>query len=158
MLLQNQVALVTGSGRGIGRATARLFAAEGAAVFLAARSEHELSSTAAEITKAGGRAAFTVADVSREEDCGRIVAACRKAFGGIHILVNNAGHYGPGAAVEDYPVSDFDAVLGVHLRGGFLLWRMVFSEMYARQSGLILKVSSVSAKAAFAWGSAYPAA
>ncbi len=116
---------------------ARLFAAEGAAVFLSARSEHELSSTTAEITKSGGRAAFAVGDVSREEDCGRIVAACRKTFGGIHILVNNAGHYGPVAAVEDYPVGDFDAVLAVHLRGAFLLSR---------------------AKAAFAWGSAYAAA
>src|SRR6266581_5206318 len=158
MLLQNQVALVTGSGRGIGRAMARLFAAEGAAVFLSARSEHELSSTAAEITKSGGRAAFAVGDVSREEDCGRIVAACRKMLGGIHILVNNAGHYGPVAAVEDYPVSDFDAVLAVHLRGAFLLSRLVLPEMYARKSGVILNVSSVSAKAAFAWGSAYAAA
>jgi len=158
MLLQNQVALVTGSGRGIGRAMARLFAAEGAAVFLSARSEHELSSTTAEITKSGGRAAFAVGDVSREEDCGRIVAACRKTFGGIHILVNNAGHYGPVAAVEDYPVGDFDAVLAVHLRGAFLLSRLVLPEMYARKSGVILNVSSVSAKAAFAWGSAYAAA
>ncbi len=158
MLLQNQVALVTGSGRGIGRAIARLFAAEGAAVFLSARTEHELSSTAAEITKSGGRAAFAVGDVSREEDCGRIVAACRKTLGGIHILVNNAGHYGPVAAVEDYPVEDFDAVLAVHLRGAFLLSRLVLPEMYARKSGVILNVSSVSAKAAFAWGSAYAAA
>jgi 3-hydroxybutyrate dehydrogenase len=60
--------------------------------------------------------------------------------------------------VEDYPVSDFDAVLAVHLRGAFLLSRLVLPEMYARKSGVILNVSSVSAKAAFAWGSAYAAA
>src|SRR5437899_2432703 len=158
MHLRNQVALITGAGRGIGRAIAKLFAAEGAAVFLAARTRRELAATAAEITKAGGRAAFAVADVSRASDCKSLASACREKFGGTHILVNNAGHYGPVVPVEDYPVADFDAVLAVHLRGAFLLTRLVLPEMYARKSGVILNVSSVSAKAAFAWGSAYAAA
>lgn len=158
MLLENQVALITGGGRGIGRAIAKLFAAEGASVFLAARTKRELAATAAEITKAGGRAAYGVADVSRVSDCKSLASACREKFGGIHILVNNAGHYGPVVPVEDYPVSDFDAVLAVHLRGAFLLTRLVLPEMYARKSGAILNVSSLSAKAAFAWGSAYAAA
>ena len=158
MLLGNQVALITGSGRGIGRAIARLFASEGAAVFLTARTESELAATTGEITRAGKRAAYAAADLSREADCARVVSACREQFGPVTILVNNAGHYGPLVPVEDYPVADFDSVLAVHLRAAFLLSRLVLPEMYARGSGVILNVSSLSAKAAFQWGSAYAAA
>jgi len=158
MLLEDRVALITGSGRGIGRAIARLFAREGAAVFLTARTEAELAATAREIAADGGRAAYTAADLTKEADCTRIVAACREKFGRIDVLVNNAGHYGPVAAVEDYPIADFDAVVSVHLRAAFILSKLVLPEMYVRQSGVILNISSISAKAAFAWGSAYAAA
>jgi len=158
MLLEERIALITGSGRGIGRAIARLFAGEGAAVFLTARTEAELAATAREIAADGGEAAYTPADLTKEADCTRIVAACRGKFEQIDILVNNAGHYGPVAAVEDYPIADFDAVVSVHLRTAFILSKLVLPEMYVRQSGVILNISSISAKAAFAWGSAYAAA
>jgi 3-hydroxybutyrate dehydrogenase len=166
MLLKNQVGLITGSGRGIGRAIARLFANEGASVFLTARTQAELAATAAEINKftrdreAGdtGAAAFAMADLAREADCTRVVAAARERFGRIDILVNNAGHYGPVVPVEDYPLTDFDNVISVHLRAAFLLSKLVLPEMYARGSGVILNISSLSAKAAFSWGSAYAAA
>lgn len=158
MLLENKTALITGSGRGIGRAIARLFASEGAAVFLTARTESELAATANKIRSAGGRVAFSVADVSSESACAHVVAAARKSFGPMHILVNNAGHYGPVVPIEDYPIADFDSVVAVHLRAAFLLSRLLLPEMYARKSGVILNISSVSAKAAFAWGSAYAAA
>ena len=84
MLLQNQVALITGSGRGIGRAIARLFAKEGAAAFLTARTEKELAATAAEITKDGGRAAFITADLALEKGCGHVASAAREKFGKIN--------------------------------------------------------------------------
>jgi 3-hydroxybutyrate dehydrogenase len=158
MELQNRVALITGSGRGIGRAIAKLFAREGAAVFLTARTEKELASTAAEISSNGGRAGYATADLSQEDDCARVVAAARENFGGIDILVNNAGHYGPVVPVEDYPLAEFDKVIAVHLRAAFLLTKLVLSEMYARRSGVILNISSLSAKAAYSWGSAYAAA
>jgi len=158
MLLENKTAIITGSGRGIGRAIARLFAAEGAAVLLTARTESELSATANEIIAAGGRAAIAIADVSDESGCNHVVSAARKSFGAIHILIHNAGHYGPVVPVEEYPVADFDSVIAVHLRAAFILSRLVLPEMYARQSGVILNISSVSAKAAFPWGSAYAAA
>jgi len=158
MLLQNQAALITGSGRGIGRAIAQLFAKEGAAVFLTARTESELAATAKEITQSGGRAAYAIADLTREADCARIVASAQQKFGSIDILVNNAGHYGPVVAVEDYPLAEFDNVIAVHLRAAFLLSKLVLPEMYARQSGIILNISSLSAKTAYAWGSAYAAA
>lgn len=158
MLLQDRVALITGSGRGIGRAIARLFANEGAAVFLTARTEKELSATSSEIMKDGGRAAFATADLTREAECDRVVAAAREKFGRIDVLVNNAGHYGPVVPVEEYPLAEFDKVLAVHLRAAFVLSKLVATEMYARGSGVILNISSLSAKAAFPWGSAYAAA
>ena len=158
MELRDRVALITGSGRGIGRAIAQLFAREGAAVFLTARTEMELAATAGEISKSGGRAAYATADLSREDDCARVVAAARQQFGRIDILVNNAGHYGPVVPVEEYPLAEFDKVIAVHLRAAFLLSQLVLPEMYARKSGVILNISSLSAKAAYAWGSAYAAA
>ncbi len=158
MLLRDQVALVTGSGRGIGRAIARLFAQEGAAVFLTARTEKELDAVATEISNNGGRAGYVSADLSQEADVALAVAAARETFGKIDILVNNAGHYGPVVAVEDYPLAEFDNVIAVHLRAAFLLSKLVLPEMYARQSGVILNISSLSAKAAYSWGSAYAAA
>src|SRR5450631_768032 len=94
VILQGQTALITGSGRGIGRAIASLFAHEGASVFLCARSHDQLASTAAEISDNGGQVAFKTADVTREDDCRVIVNATREKFGPLTILVNNAGHYG----------------------------------------------------------------
>jgi len=166
MLLKNQVALITGSGRGIGRAIARLFAKEGASVFLTARTETELSSTAAEINafrrapeaNEAGLAAFVTADLAWEDDCARVVASARERFGRIDILVNNAGHYGPVVPVEEYPLAEFDNVIAVHLRAAFLLSKLVLPEMYARGAGVVLNISSLSAKSAFSWGSAYAAA
>ncbi len=158
MLLEGQVAVVTGGGRGIGRAIVRRFATEGAAVLVAARTSAEVQSVAEEVQKAGGRAAWVNADVSREADCARILAAAQEKLGAIHILVNNAGHYGPVKPVEEITPAEWETVIGVHLRGAFLLTRLVLPEMYARGSGAILNISSLSAKAAFAWGSPYAAA
>jgi NAD(P)-dependent dehydrogenase (short-subunit alcohol dehydrogenase family) len=158
MQVKNKVALITGSGRGIGRAIARLFAKEGAAVFLAARTEKELAAAAKEISVDSGRAAYATGDLSREADCARIVSAAKEKFGAIDILVNNAGHYGPVVPVEDYPLEDFDKVIAVHLRAAFLLSKLVLPGMYAKKSGVILNISSLSAKTAYAWGSAYAAA
>jgi 3-hydroxybutyrate dehydrogenase len=157
MLLKGKVALITGSGRGIGRAIAHLFAKEGAAVFLTARTEKELAATAAEISATGGRAASAAADLTGEADCARVFSTARQKFGQVDILVHNAGHYGPVLPVEDYPLEEFDKVIGVHLRAAFVLSKLVLPEMYARNSGVILYISSLSAKSAFSWGSAYAA-
>lgn len=158
MLLENKVALITGSGRGIGRATAQLFAKEGAAVFLTARTASELAAATKQITDAGGKASCATADLSREADCRRVVEQARKQFGRVDILMNNAGHYGPVVPLEEYPLDEFDKVIAVHLRAAFLLSKLLLPEMYERQAGVILNVSSISAKAAYAWGSAYAAA
>src|SRR5712664_1690002 len=157
MLLKDRVALITGSGRGIGRAIARLFASEGASVFLTARTGAELASTTAEINKSG-EAAFVTAGLTRAMECAQVVVAARKKFHRVDILINNAGHYGPVVPVEEYPLAEFDNVIAVHLRAAFLLSQLVLPEMYARKSGVILNISSLSAKSAFGWGSAYAAA
>ena len=158
MLLENKVALITGSGRGIGRAVALLFAKEGCSVFLAARTETELASVAKEVADSGGKAAYAAADLTQEKEVARVFSEVEKKFGRVDILVNNAGHYGPVVPVEDYPLEEFDKVIAVHLRAAFFLSKLALPGMYARKSGTILNISSLSAKAAFSWGSAYAAA
>src|SRR5262245_41091722 len=105
MFLNNEVALVTGSGRGIGQGIAKLFAKEGAAVFLTARTVVELAATAREIVEAGGRAAFLAGDLASEADCRAIAAGAAETFGRVDILVNNGGHYGPIVPVEEYKIA-----------------------------------------------------
>jgi NAD(P)-dependent dehydrogenase (short-subunit alcohol dehydrogenase family) len=158
MLLPGKVAVVTGGGRGIGRAIARRFAAEGAAVLVAARTESEVRSVAAEIETNGGRAAYVTGDVSREADCAHLVSVAEGTLGGVSILVNNAGDYGPVKPVEEIAPEEWDRVIGAHLRGAFLLTRLVLPGMYARRAGTILNISSLSAKSAFPWSAAYASA
>ena len=157
MLLKDKVAIITGGGRGIGRAIARRFAAEGAAVLVAARTYKEVAAVAAEIQSAGQKAAAISEDVAQESSCQRIVEEARKRFGQIDILVNNAGLLGPVKAAEEISPAEWDEVIAVNLRGPFLLSRLVLPEMYRRGSGVIINISSVAAKAAFQWNSPYAA-
>jgi len=158
MLLGNKVALITGSGRGIARAMAKLFAKEGAAVFLTARTESELAGVAKEIKDQEGKSAYMKADLTHARECEKVILETHKKFGRVDILVNNAGHYGPVVPVEEYPLEEFEKVINVHLRAAFLLSKLALPGMYARKSGVILNISSLSAKSAFGWGSAYAAA
>ncbi|HUK29574.1 MAG TPA: SDR family NAD(P)-dependent oxidoreductase [Candidatus Acidoferrum sp.] len=155
MQLAEQVAIVTGGGRGIGRAVARRFAIEGARVVIAARTAEQLAQVVKDIEEHEGKAVAVTADVSREEDAARIVRMAREVFGGVDILVNNAGIYGPVAPIEEVSVEDWDRVLAVQLRGAFLMTRAVLPEMYAAGGGAIVNVSSVAARQANAWGVAY---
>jgi NAD(P)-dependent dehydrogenase (short-subunit alcohol dehydrogenase family) len=130
MLLSGKVAVITGGGRGIGRAIALKFAGEGAAIMVAARTQSQIDAVAKEISDAGGRAAAVTADVAEEKHCERLLRAAESQFGRVDI----------------------------HLRGSYLLTRLVLPGMYARGSGVILNISSLSAKSAFGWGSPYAAA
>jgi NAD(P)-dependent dehydrogenase (short-subunit alcohol dehydrogenase family) len=158
MLLTGKVAVITGGGRGIGRAIALKFAREGAAVVVAARTESQIEAVAKEVRDAGGRAAAVPADMAEEKHCEHLIAAAEAEFSRIDILVNNAGEYGPVKPVEEITPTEWDRVIAVHLRGAYLLTRLVLPEMYARGSGVILNISSLSAKSAFGWGSPYAAA
>jgi NAD(P)-dependent dehydrogenase (short-subunit alcohol dehydrogenase family) len=157
MQLKGQVAVVTGGGRGIGRSIAKKFAAEGALVVVTARSENELRQVVAEIQGVGGKASAVVADMGREADCEKIVHAARESFGAIHILVNNAGVFGPVRPIEEISALQWDEVMAVNLRAPFLLSRLVLPEMYQRGSGSIVNISTVAAKMAFPMNSAYAA-
>ncbi|MBI1750059.1 MAG: SDR family oxidoreductase [Acidobacteria bacterium] len=151
------MSIITGGGRGIGRAIAQRFAKEGAAVVVTARTAGEIEAVAGEIRSAGGRAAAVAADIAREDDCARIVAATREKFDRIDILVNNAGIFGPVKPAEEITAAEWDEALAINLRAAFLLARLVLPEMYARGSGTILNISSLAAKAAFAWEAPYAA-
>src|ERR1700676_4059462 len=108
MLLENKVALITGSGRGIGRAMAKLFAQEGGAIFLTARMEKELAGVAKEIATDGGKVGFATADLKQGGGWGGGVGGGGKQFWGGGISGNNAGHYGPVVPVEEYPLDEFE--------------------------------------------------
>jgi 3-hydroxybutyrate dehydrogenase len=158
VLLSGKVAVITGGGRGIGRAIALKFAGEGADVVVAARTKSEIEAVAMEICDAGGRAAAVPADVADEQQCAHLISVAQAQFGHVDILVNNAGDYGPVKPVEEIAPAEWDRVIAVHLRGAYLLTRLVLPGMYAQASGVILNISSLSAKSAFAWGSPYAAA
>jgi NAD(P)-dependent dehydrogenase (short-subunit alcohol dehydrogenase family) len=158
VLLSGQVAVITGGGRGIGRAIALKFAGEGAAVVVAARTKSEIEAVAKEIINAGGRAAAVQTDAADEKQCEHLIRSSEAQFGRVDILVNNGGEYGPVKPVEEITPAEWDRVIAVHLRGAYLLTRLALPGMYARGSGVILNISSLSAKSAFAWGSPYAAA
>ena len=158
MMLAEKVAVITGGGRGIGRAMALKFAEEGASVVIAARTKSEIEAVAGEIRKAGGRVATVLADVADEKQCEHLIHEAASQFGRVDILVNNAGEYGPVKPVEEISPAEWDRVIAVHLRGAYLLTRLVLPGMYARGFGVILNISSLSAKSAYGWGSPYAAA
>jgi NAD(P)-dependent dehydrogenase (short-subunit alcohol dehydrogenase family) len=157
MLLKGQTAIITGAGRGIGRAIAWKFVGEGASVLMTARTEKEASAVAADIRKAGGRAIAITADVSKEADCEKTLRAAHDSFGGVHILVNNAGILGPVQPIEKIKPAEWDEVIAINLRGPFLLSRLVLPEMYERGSGAILNMASVAAKTPFQFNGPYAA-
>jgi NAD(P)-dependent dehydrogenase (short-subunit alcohol dehydrogenase family) len=157
MLLEGQRAIITGGGRGIGRAIARRFAKEGAQVLVAARTAAEVNAVAEEIRAAGGRAVRVAADVSRQDGCERVYRAAAEEFGGVDVLVNNAGVLGPVRAVHEITAEEWDAVLAANLRSAFLLSRLVLPGMLERKHGVILNISSVAALGAFGFNGPYAA-
>jgi NAD(P)-dependent dehydrogenase (short-subunit alcohol dehydrogenase family) len=139
--LKNKVALITGGASGIGRATALLFASEGAAVALVDLDEKEGSAVAAEITAAGGQALFIRCDVSEAGECRRAVEKTVSAFGGLDILFNNAGIIRR-ADVLATTEEEWDRVMAVNVKSVFLMSKYAIPHLEARGGGSIINTSS----------------
>lgn len=154
--IKGRVALVTGGGRGIGRAIALALASEGAQVAVAARSVPEIEEVAAEIVELGARSIFLPLDVSDRGALATVPARVEKELGPIDILVNNAGIQAS-APVQRTDDATWDAMLAVNLTAPFLLSRACLPSMYGRGFGRILNVASVGAKMGLRYAAAYVA-
>ena len=154
--LKGKVVIVTGAGRGIGRAIALALGEAGVRVALAARSEGEIRSVAQEIRGKDGDAVAIAVDLSRDDEMGRLVKQTVKEWGPVDILVNNAG-WGKTATVIDSRVEDWDRTLQINLRAPMVLTRLVLPGMIAKKSGAIVNIGSISSKAGTANTSAYSA-
>ena len=157
MKLSGKVALVTGGGRGIGRAIAQRFAAEGAAVAVAGTGRRHLDATAAEITAGGGRALALLADVADESAVARMVDATTREYGRLDILVNNAGIAGPTAAVAETRMDDWERTLAINLTGAFLCAKHAVPHLISARAGRIINITSVAGLIGYALRSPYAA-
>lgn len=153
MKLQDKVALITGAGTGIGRATALRFAQDGACVVVVDLDEAGVNETAEMIKAAGGMAESIVGDVSSRESAGQIVDGVLSSQGRLDVLVNNAGITRDGLTVrvkngEVKSMSDdkWDAVLNVNLKGTFLMCQAAAVPMMAQKSGRVINTASVAAR------------
>lgn len=158
MVLQGKTAIVTGAGRNIGEAVARLFAKEGAAVVAVDLDEEAVKKVAAGIAGDGGRAIACRADVSKEADVKAMVEAAMSAFGRIDVVVNNVA-ITDHKNVLDLSVEEWDRVVGVTLKAPFLVTKYAAPKMIeGKRGGAIVNVGSTSGHRGRAAGTAYSAA
>ncbi len=143
MSIKYRVAIITGAGRGVGRATALRFAREGARVVLFSRTLAFLDEVAAEIAREGYPVIHLRGDVSHEEDVQALFQQAMQTYGRVDILVNCAGIVASRPFVE-MDVATWDQVLGVNLRGTFLCCHEAFRIMMSQHSGVIINLSSLS--------------
>jgi NAD(P)-dependent dehydrogenase (short-subunit alcohol dehydrogenase family) len=147
--------LITGGGRGLGRALALRLSAEGAKISLVARSEEELGKAVSEIRKQGGIAFGIIADVGEKESVYPIVGQAAALAGPVDVLINNASSLGPVPLrlIPDTDCEDFEQALQVNTVGPFRLIKAVVGSMVLRQTGVIVNISSDAAVEAYpSWG------
>ena len=154
--LKGKIALVTGAGKGIGRAVALALAAEGVHVGLLARTESDLQTLAAEIAKLGVKTASVVADVADRIAVEAAVKQVQQELGPIDILLNNAG-IGTFAKFLDMEPATWEHIIQVNLLGTYYVTRAVLPSMIERQTGDIINISSTSGQRGAAGTSAYSA-
>ena len=141
-----RVALITGGGTGIGRATALAMAADGVAVALAGRRPEPLEAVAAEVEAAGGRALAVPGDLAVADDAARAVRSAVEAFGALHVVVNNAGVIRRNIRLHDVDVALWDELIAINLRGPYLVLHAALPELLkADGDRCIVNVSSTLA-------------
>jgi NAD(P)-dependent dehydrogenase (short-subunit alcohol dehydrogenase family) len=155
MKLRGKVALITGAGSGIGRATAILFAREGAKVVVVDYNEATARETAELIKKNGGEAIFIKADVSNGEEVRKMIERAVQEYGRLDILYNNAGIEGQQAPTAECPEENFERVISVNLRGVFLGMKYGIQQMLKQGGGVIINTASVAGMVGFAGLPAY---
>jgi 3-oxoacyl-[acyl-carrier protein] reductase len=151
------VAIVTGAGRGIGRAIALAFAGEGASVIVASRTFSEIAETAAQVQALGGRALAVQADVANQADVTKMVEQAVQAFGTVDILVNNAGVQGPIGPLVENDTQGWIRTVMINLIGTFLCCQAVLPMMIQQRRGKIINLSGGGATAPRPHFSAYAA-
>jgi NAD(P)-dependent dehydrogenase (short-subunit alcohol dehydrogenase family) len=142
--LKDKVAVITGSGQGMGEGIARLFAEEGARVVISNRTDETGEAVAASINKQGGEAIFHRADVSIESDCRALIDRTVEHFGQIDVLVNNVGWSARGN-IEDTSVEMWDSIFAINVRSAFICAQQAVRFMKERQRGSIINIGSVNA-------------
>ena len=152
--LEDRVILVTGSGRGFGRAMAYAYALEGAKVVITSRTKKELTSLESSIKGKGGEAYIVTADISDTEDIYRLKDAVIDRYGRLDVLVNNAAT-SPWKLFEDMEVEDWDKTIFVNLRAPFILSKAFLPVMKRQGKGSIVNVTSASAQVGFVAESGY---
>jgi NAD(P)-dependent dehydrogenase (short-subunit alcohol dehydrogenase family) len=140
--LEGKVATVTGAGSGIGRATAKLFASEGARVTVAEMNAEAGEKTVQEINEAGGEAIFIRTDATKEADCANMVKATVEAFGKLNILFNNVGK-GSGGTVVDVTEEYLDDIINMNLKPAFFGSKYAIPEMIKAGGGSIINMASI---------------
>lgn len=142
--LANKVAIVTGSGQGMGEGIARLFVEAGAKVVISGRDVVKGPAVAASINEAGGAAIFQRADVSIESDCRALIDSAVEQFGQVDVLVNNVGLSTRGT-IEDTTVELWDQLFATNVRSAFICTQQAVRYMKERQQGSIINIGSVNA-------------
>jgi len=156
--LKDKVAIITGSGSGIGRATAILFANEGAKVVVSDINEEHGIAVVTEINMAGGQAFFIKADTSKAEENLNLVNQTVVKYGALHIAVNNAGIGGPLSTLTDYPIDGWQKVIETNLSGVFYGLKYQIPAMLKSGGGSIINVASILGAVGTKFSPAYVAA
>ncbi|MBL7995699.1 SDR family NAD(P)-dependent oxidoreductase [bacterium] len=156
MNIKDKTAIITGAGRGIGRAVALALAREGANLVLASRSKKELDSAADEVRACGVKAVVMPTDMRNEEQVRAMVQASVKEFGALHVLINNAG-LGYFKTAAELKTSEWDEMFSVNLRGVFIATQAAIPHLRSAKESFVINIASLAGKNTFVGGSGYAA-
>lgn len=154
--LKDKVIILTGASRGIGRATAINLSEDNPKLVLVSRKRNDLEEVLPFLKCDGGNVILVEGDVSKEDDCKKIVDEAVKKFGTVDILINNAAQFGR-ANVTELKMEDFDRIMNTNLRGVIFLTQLVLPYMIKQDGGTIMNISSTAGKRGYEGGTAYSA-